>query len=76
MCVRISWLWKAKMHFNEKLITVWSAPNYFYRCGNIAAIMELDENLQRVFKVFEQAPEYKTGDHNPNDDFPASHYIS
>jgi serine/threonine-protein phosphatase 4 catalytic subunit len=65
-----------KMHFNEKLITVWSAPNYFYRCGNIAAIMELDENLQRVFKVFEQAPEYKTGDHNPNDDFPASHYIS
>lgn len=65
-----------KFHFNEKLITVWSAPNYFYRCGNIAAILELDENLQKIFKVFEQAPEFKNGEDQNYDDFPASHYIS
>ena len=42
--------------FNEKLVTVWSAPNYTYRLGNLASIMELDENLQKYFKVFEAAP--------------------
>ena len=42
--------------FNEKLVTVWSAPNYYYRCGNVASIMELDENLQKYFKIFEAAP--------------------
>jgi serine/threonine-protein phosphatase 4 catalytic subunit len=65
-----------KLHFNEKLITIWSAPNYCYRCGNIAAIMELDENLQKVFKVFEQAPETKVGEEMNFEDFPISHYIS
>ena len=30
--------------------------NYCYRCGNVAAIMELDENLDKSFKIFEAAP--------------------
>ena len=46
-----------KWHFNETVLTVWSAPNYCYRCGNVAAILELDENLQRDFTIFEAAPQ-------------------
>jgi hypothetical protein len=40
-----------------QLVTVWSAPNYCYRCGNVAAVLEFDENLNKAFKVFEAAPQ-------------------
>mmetsp|Transcript_7663 Transcript_7663/g.11379 ORF Transcript_7663/g.11379 Transcript_7663/m.11379 type:complete len:322 (+) Transcript_7663:150-1115(+) len=42
--------------FNNKLITVWSAPNYCYRCGNVASILEIDEHLNTTIKVFDSAP--------------------
>ncbi len=53
-----------KWHFNETVLTVWSAPNYCYRCGNVAAILELDENLQKDFTIFEAAPQVCFGFHS------------
>ncbi|KAI9482952.1 MAG: serine/threonine-protein phosphatase 4 catalytic subunit [Benjaminiella poitrasii] len=51
-----------KPMFNDTIVTVWSAPNYCYRCGNIAAILELDDYLTKQYKLFEAAPQQELRD--------------
>ncbi len=43
--------------YNDRLSTVWSAPNYCYRCANLASILEINESGERYFNVFDAAPE-------------------
>jgi len=38
------------------VVTIFSAPNYCYRCGNQAAIMEVNETLKKNFLQFDPAP--------------------
>jgi serine/threonine-protein phosphatase 2A catalytic subunit len=41
---------------DQQLLTLFSAPNYCYRCGNRAAIMEVDEDFKTIMQQFEAAP--------------------
>ena len=46
-----------KYMFDDKLVTVWSAPNYCYRCGNIAAVLAFSDAKTREPKLFQAVPD-------------------
>lgn len=66
-----------QVYFNGLVTTVWSAPNYCYRCGNKASVMEIYNKDQYYFNVFDEAPENENqwvkpdvlADPNPNHRF-------
>ena len=56
-----------RLMFDDSLVTVWSAPNYCYRSGNIASILEIGENGELSFKTFEATPlEESKNNEQPN----------
>ena len=46
-----------KYLFDNKLVTVWSAPNYCYRCGNVASILNFKSSKEKDVKIFKAVPD-------------------
>ena len=41
----------------QQICTVWSAPNYNYRSGNLASVLKIDEKYNRNFVIFKAVPD-------------------
>lgn len=46
-----------RYQFDDKLVTVWSAPNYCYRCGNVAAVLDITPDGSKNAKLFQAVPD-------------------
>ncbi|KAG0438937.1 Serine/threonine-protein phosphatase 2A catalytic subunit [Dictyocoela muelleri] len=47
---------------NKNCLTVFSAPNYCYRCGNMATILQIDDYEKKDFISFEPSPNTEKND--------------
>lgn len=45
-----------ELKHNNSICTIFSAPNYCYRCNNQGAFLELDENMNENFLRFDPYP--------------------
>eukprot|EP01095_Lingulamoeba_sp_RSL-Kostka_P007017 TRINITY_DN2219_c0_g1_i1.p1 TRINITY_DN2219_c0_g1~~TRINITY_DN2219_c0_g1_i1.p1 ORF type:complete len:310 (-),score=81.08 TRINITY_DN2219_c0_g1_i1:288-1217(-) len=53
--------------FFDSLSTIWSAPNYCYRCGNVAAILEISDSFDHHYNTFSAAPDLLRNKPNANE---------
>ena len=45
-----------KLMHDDHIVTVWSAPNYCYRCGNVASVFQVDDLLHTAHNKTDEAP--------------------
>jgi len=50
---------------DDNVLTVFSAPNYCYRCGNSAGIIEFTENLERRVLTYSPSPKNDESSQGP-----------
>jgi len=57
--------------FNDRLFTVWSAPNYMYQMGNKASIITVEKNGHYQVSFFDKVPE---SDKKPENEIPTKYF--
>lgn len=45
-----------QIQHDNKITTIFSAPNYCYRCNNQAAFLEIDEHMNESYLQFDPYP--------------------
>lgn len=63
-----------QMAHEEQVVTVFSAPNYCYRCGNKACLVEVSECLEKTFLQFDRASVAAGNGGIPEGDWPEIQY--